>query len=58
MERLKITLQTMQEKLEPLMELHPAYNKLNEVGQKEAIKRIEELAEISRYTKPAAPPQY
>ena len=31
--------------------------KLNDVGQKKAVERVEELTEISRYTKPVDPPQ-
>lgn len=45
--RLKGTMQTMQEILD----------RLNEVGQEEAVKRVEELSEIPRYTKPDEPPQ-
>lgn len=47
----------MQKSLKPLLELQPAYEKLNDIGQKEAIKRIEELTEIPRYTKADEPPQ-
>lgn len=57
MERLRETLRTMQERLRPLIELQSAYDKLNEVGQGEAAKRIEELAEIPRYTKADTPPK-
>lgn len=57
MKRLKETLQTMQKALMPLLGLQSAYDKLNEIGQKEAVKRIEELTEIERYTKPDEPPQ-
>lgn len=55
--RLKEALQTMQEKFKSLIKIQSAYNKLNEVGQEEAIKRIDELTEIRRYTKPDTPPQ-
>lgn len=55
--RLKEALQTMQEKFKSLIEIQSAYNKLNEAGQEEAIKRIDELTEIQRYTKPDTPPQ-
>ena len=33
------------------------YRKLNEIGQLEARKRVSELTEIPRYTKPDEPPQ-
>lgn len=46
-----------QEQLEHLKRLQNAYGKLNTTGQEEATKRIEELAEIERYTKPDEPPQ-
>lgn len=39
-----------------LREMLGAYNKLNDSGRKEAVKRVEELTEIPRYTKPATPP--
>jgi Uncharacterized protein conserved in bacteria len=57
MERLRETLRTMQERLKPLIELQSAYDKLNEIGQEEAAKRIEELSEIPRYTKTNTPPK-
>lgn len=57
MKRLEQSLHSVQEKLKSLMALHSAYDKLNEVGQEEAAKRIEELTELSRYTKPDEPPQ-
>ena len=57
MKRLRETLQTMQKALMPLLRLQSAYDKLNEIGQKEAVKRIEELTEIECYTKPDGPPQ-
>ena len=57
MKRLKETLRTMQEKLIPLMRFQSAYEQLNEIGQEEAAKRIDELTEIPRYTKPDEPPQ-
>lgn len=52
MKRLKASLQTMQKALMPLLGLQSAYDMLNELGKKEAAKRIEELTEIERYTKP------
>lgn len=33
------------------------YRKLNDIGQKKAVERVEELTEIPRYTKPDEPPQ-
>lgn len=54
---LKEALQTMKEKLMPLMKFQSAYEQLNEIGQEEAAKRVEELTEIERYTKPTTPPQ-
>lgn len=57
LKHLKETLKSMQKSLKPLLELQPAYEKLNDIGQKEAIKRIEELTEIPRYTKADEPPQ-
>ena len=57
MERLRETLRTMQQRLKPLIELQSAYDKLNEIGQEEAAKRIEELSEIPRYTKTNTPPK-
>lgn len=57
MERLRETLRTMQERLKPLIELQSAYDKLNEIWQEEAAKRIEELSEIPRYTKTNTPPK-
>lgn len=54
---LKEALQTMKEKLMPLMRFQSAYEQLNEIGQEEAAKRVEELTEIERYTKPTTPPQ-
>lgn len=33
------------------------YRKLNDIGQSEARKRVKELTEIPRYTKPTTPPQ-
>ncbi len=57
MKRLKETLRTMQEKLTPLMRFQTAYEQLNEIGQEEAAKRVEELTEIPRYAKPPEPPQ-
>lgn len=55
LKHLKETLKSMQKNLKPLLELQPAYEKLNDIGQKEAVKRIEELTEIPRYTKPDPP---
>lgn len=55
LKHLKETLKSMQKYLKPLLELQPAYEKLNDIGQKEAVKRIEELTEIPRYTKPDPP---
>lgn len=57
MKRLKASLQTMQKALMPLLGLQSAYDMLNELGKKEAVKRIEELTEIPRYTNPDEPPQ-
>lgn len=57
LKHLKETLKSMQKSLKPLLELQPAYEKLNDIGQKEAIKRIEELTEIPRYTKADEPLQ-
>lgn len=57
MKRLEQSLQSMHEKLKSLMALQSAYDKLNEIGQEEATKRIEELTEIPRYTKADEPPQ-
>lgn len=54
---LKEALQTMKEKLMPLMRFQSAYEQLNEIGQEEAAKRVEELTEIERYTKPNTPPK-
>lgn len=34
-----------------------AYNSLNDAGRKEAVKRVEELTEIPRYTNPDEPPR-
>lgn len=53
---IKEALQTMKEKLMPLMRFQSAYEQLNEIGQEEAAKRVEELTEIERYTKPTTPP--
>lgn len=39
------------------MNIITAFNKLNYIGQKEAEKRVTELTEIPRYTKPSEPPQ-
>lgn len=54
---LKEALQAMKEKLMPLMRFQSAYEQLNEIGQEEAAKRVEELTEIERYTKPTTPHQ-
>lgn len=40
---------------EDLLHIREAYSFLNDEGRKEAIKRIEELTEISRYTDPDTP---
>lgn len=40
-----------------LMEILANLKVLNNIGQQEASKRVEELTEIPRYTKPDAPPQ-
>lgn len=40
-----------------LMEILASLKTLNTAGQKEASKRVEELTEIPRYTKPDEPPQ-
>lgn len=40
-----------------LKEMLGAYNRLNNAGRKEAVKRVDELTEIPRYTKPDEPPQ-
>ncbi len=47
----------MQEKLLPLMRFQSTYEQLNDIGQQEAFKRVEELAEIPRYTKTDIPPK-
>jgi len=57
MKRLKEALRTMQEKLLPLMRFQSTYEQLNDIGQQEAFKRVEELAEIPRYTKTDIPPK-
>ncbi len=57
MKHLKASLQNMQKALMPLLGLQSAYDMLNELGKKEAVKRIEELTEIPRYTNPDEPPQ-
>lgn len=49
--------ESVHEQLERLGKLQAAYKRLNEIGQEEAAKRIEELTEIPRYTKPDEPPQ-
>ena len=41
-----------------LKEMLGAYNRLNNAGRKEAVKRVDELTEIPRYTKPDEPPQH
>lgn len=46
----------MHEQLGRLEKLQSAYKQLNEIGQEEAAKRIQELTEIPRYTKPHEPP--
>ena len=38
-----------------LKEMLGAYNRLSDAGRKEAVKRVDELTEIPRYTKPDAP---
>lgn len=38
-------------------EILTSYNQLNDVGREEAIKRVNELTEIPKYTKPDDPPQ-
>lgn len=53
-ERLGQSLETI---ISYLTELQTAYVQLNKIGRKEAIKRIKELTEIPRYTKPDEPPQ-
>ena len=40
-----------------LKDILGAYNSLNDAGRKEAVKRVEELTELPRYTKPDEPPQ-
>lgn len=40
-----------------LKEMLGAYNRLNNAGRKEAVKRVDELTEIPRYTKPDELPQ-
>lgn len=40
-----------------LREMLRAYNRLNDVGRKEAVKRVDELTEIPRYINPTTPPQ-
>ena len=40
-----------------LKEMLGAYNRLNNAGRKEAVKRVDELTELPRYTKPNDPPQ-
>ena len=40
-----------------LKEMLGAYNRLNNAGRKEAVKRVDELTEIPRYTKPDESPQ-
>ena len=40
-----------------LMEILASLKRLNQTGQQEAAKRVEELTELPRYTKPDEPPQ-
>lgn len=40
-----------------LKEMLGAYNRLNNAGRKEAVKRVDELTEIPRYTKPDESPK-
>ena len=40
-----------------LKEMLGAYNRLNNAGRKEAVKRVDEQSKIPRYTKPDEPPQ-
>lgn len=47
----------LKSKEKKLNHIQSAYERLNENGRKEAVKRIEELTEIERYTKPDEPPQ-
>lgn len=46
-----------QEHLEYLKKLQTAYEQLNNIGQKKALERIEELTEIPKYIEPDEPPQ-
>ncbi len=41
-----------------LKEMLGAYNRLNNAGRKEAVKRVDELTELPRYTKPDEPINY
>ena len=38
-------------------ELLSKYSELNNIGKKEAIKRVSELTEIKKYTEPDTPPE-
>ena len=40
-----------------LKDILGAYNRLNNAGRKEAVKRVDELTEIPRYTKPDESPK-